>query len=205
MWGKQDLGGGMSALFNLQNGFNVNTGKMSSALLVWRKAYVGWTGGFDTVTAGRQQDLVLPVQGDNFLEYFTALGDVDNADGSVRNSSAVKWVSPSWGGLQVAAMYGFGGVAGSVGAGQAYNAALSYTARQLTVAAGYTHLDNGNAPRIDAVLRATSRYRETTMSKIYRRLCYWNQRTPLEKSTNFNACIRDIFHFYNRRTSYFCI
>lgn len=113
---KEDLGGGMSALFNLQNGFNVNTGKMSSGLLFWRKAYVGWTGGFGTLTAGRQQDtlkdLVLPVRGDNFLEYFTAPGDVDNADGSVRNSSAVKWVSPSWGGLQVAAMYGFGGVAG---------------------------------------------------------------------------------------------
>ncbi|WP_175885057.1 porin [Burkholderia sp. BCC0044] len=147
--GTEDLGGGLSALFNLQNGFNVNSGKMSGGLLFGRKAFVGLAGGFGTVTAGRQQDtlqdLVLPVQGNNFLEYFTAPGDVDNADGSVRNSNAVKWVSPSWGGLQVAAMYGFGGVAGSVGSGQAYNAAMSYTAGRLTVAAGYAHLDNGNA------------------------------------------------------------
>ncbi|MET3633272.1 putative porin [Burkholderia sp. 572] len=89
----------MSALFNLQNGFNVDNGKMSTGLLFGRKAFVGLTGGFGAVTAGRQQDtlqdLVLPVQGNNFLEYFTAPGDVDNADGSIRNSNAVKWVSPS--------------------------------------------------------------------------------------------------------------
>jgi predicted porin len=147
--GTEDLGGGLGTVFNLQNGFNVNSGKMNSGLLFGRKAYVGLTGGFGTVTAGRQQDtlqdLVLPTQGDNFLEYFTAPGDVDNADGSVRNSNAVKWTSRSWGGLQAAAMYGFGGVAGSVGSGQAYNAALSYSRGPLTVAAGYSHMDNGNA------------------------------------------------------------
>ncbi|MFL9869838.1 porin [Paraburkholderia fungorum] len=149
MRGTEDLGGGLSALFNLQNGFNVNTGKMSSGLLFGRKAYVGLAGQFGTVTIGRQQDtlqdFVLAVQGDNFLEYFTAPGDVDNADGSVRNSNAVKWTSPSWGGLQAAAMYGFGGVAGSVGSGQAYNAAVSYGKGPLTLAAGYSHADNGNA------------------------------------------------------------
>lgn len=146
--GTEDLGGGLSALFNLQNGFNVNNGKMNSGLLFGRKAYVGLAGTFGTVTMGRQQDtlqdLVLPIQGDNFLEYFTAPGDVDNADGSVRNSNAVKWTSPSWGGLQAAAMYGFGGVAGSVGSGQAYNAALSYSRGPLTIAGGYAHIDNGN-------------------------------------------------------------
>jgi predicted porin len=147
--GTEDLGGGLSALFNLQNGFNLNNGKMNSGLLFGRKAYVGLAGNFGTVTLGRQQDtlqdLVLPIQGDNFLEYFTAPGDVDNADGSVRNSNAVKWTSPSWGGLQAAAMYGFGGVAGSVGSGQAYNAAVTYNRGPLTLAAGYSHADNGNA------------------------------------------------------------
>jgi predicted porin len=147
--GTEDLGGGLNALFNLQNGFNLNNGKLNSGLLFGRKAYVGLGGHFGTVTVGRQQDtlqdFVLPVQGDYFLEYFTAPGDVDNADGSVRNSNAVKWTSPSWGGLQAAAMYGFGGVAGSVGSGQAYNAAITYARGPLTLAAGYSHADNGNA------------------------------------------------------------
>jgi predicted porin len=147
--GTEDLGGGLNALFNLQNGFNVNNGKLNSGLLFGRKAYVGLSGHYGTLTVGRQQDtlqdFVLPVQGDNFLEYFTAPGDVDNADGSVRNSNAVKWTSPIWGGLQAAVMYGFGGVAGSVGSGQAYNAAITYIRGALTVAAGYSHADNGNA------------------------------------------------------------
>jgi predicted porin len=34
MRGTEDLGGGLSALFSLQNGFNVNTGKMNSRLLL---------------------------------------------------------------------------------------------------------------------------------------------------------------------------
>jgi predicted porin len=147
--GSEDLGGGLSALFNLQNGFNINTGKMNSGLLFGRKAFVGLAGSFGSVTIGRQQDtlqdLVLPVQGDNFLEYFTAPGDIDNADGSVRNSNAVKWTSPSWRGLQLAAMYGFGGVAGASGSGQAYNAAISYNRGPFTIAGGYWHADNGNA------------------------------------------------------------
>jgi len=42
-------------------------------------------------------------------------------------------------------MYGFGGVAGSVGSGQAYNAAITYARGPLTLAAGYSHADNGNA------------------------------------------------------------
>ncbi|MFC0401852.1 porin [Paraburkholderia rhizosphaerae] len=146
--GTEDLGDGLSALFNLQNGFNVNNGNMNSGLLFGRKAYVGLAGHFGTVTIGRQQDtlqdFVLAVQGDAFLEYFTAPGDIDNADGSVRTSNAVKWTSPSWRGLQAAAMYGFGGVAGSVASGQSYNAAVNYSHGPLTLAAGYAHIDNGN-------------------------------------------------------------
>ncbi|RZF24210.1 porin [Paraburkholderia sp. UYCP14C] len=147
--GMEDLGGGLNAIFNLQSGFDVNTGKMNGGLLFGRRAYVGLDSSrYGTVTLGRQidtlQDLVVPVQGDYFLEYFTAPGDVDNADGSFRLSNAVKWTSPSWGGLKLAAMYAFGGVAGSVGSGQAYNAAVNYSNGPLTLAAGYSHTDNGN-------------------------------------------------------------
>jgi predicted porin len=148
--GTEDLGNGLSALFNLQNGFNVNTGAESGGLLFGRRAYVGLSKtGLGTVTVGRQidvlQDLVVPVQGNNFLEYFTAPGDVDLADGSSHISNAVKYTSPLVGGLQVEAMYAFGGVAGSTGSGQTYAAALNYNTGPLTMAAGYFHADNGNA------------------------------------------------------------
>jgi predicted porin len=148
--GTEDLGGGMSAVFNLQSGFNVNTGALSGGLMFGRKAYVGLSrADLGTVTLGRQfdvlEDLVLPVQGNNFLEYFTAPGDVDLGDGSVHVSNAVKWTSPVWSGLQVATMYSFGNVAGSTGSGSTYSAAANYTRGPLSIAAGYFHEDNGNA------------------------------------------------------------
>jgi predicted porin len=147
--GTEDLGGGLKAVFNLQSGFNVNSGALSEGLLFGRKAYVGLSQtNLGTITLGRQfdvlEDLVLPVQGNNFLEYFTAPGDVDLGDGSVHVSNAVKWTSPLWSGLQVATMYSFGNVAGSVASGSTYSAAANYTRGPIAIAAGYFHEDNGN-------------------------------------------------------------
>ena len=53
--GTEDLGGGMSALYQLESGFAIDTGKSSqSSRLFGRQAYVGLSGGFGTVTLGRQ-------------------------------------------------------------------------------------------------------------------------------------------------------
>lgn len=148
--GTEALGDGLSAVFNLQNGFNLNSGAMTGGLMFGRRAYVGLSQPvWGTVTLGRQidvlQDLVVPVQGDNYLEYFTAPGDVDLADGSVQFSNVVKWLSPVWSGLQVGAMYALGGVAGATGSGASYALAANYGHGPLTLAAGYLHVDNGNA------------------------------------------------------------
>ena len=86
----------------------------------------------------------MPVQGNNVLEFFSTPGDVDLSDGVIKINNAIKWLSPNWAGLQVGAMYAFGNVAGSVGSGQSYAAALSYTSGPVTMAAGYLHADNGN-------------------------------------------------------------
>ena len=53
--GTEDLGGGMSALYQLENGFTIDNGKLSQGgRLFGRQAYVGLSGGFGTVTLGRQ-------------------------------------------------------------------------------------------------------------------------------------------------------
>lgn len=147
--GNEDLGGGLSAVVDLESQFDVNNGALASGLLWGRIAYAGLSrNDLGTLTLGRQidvmQDLVEPVQGNSFLEYFTAPGDVDLSDGSVKVNSSVKWLSPNWAGLQIAAMYGFGNVAGSVGSGQSYGFAGNYAVGALTLAAGYFHSDNGN-------------------------------------------------------------
>lgn len=148
--GNEDLGGGLSAVVTLESQFDTNNGSLANGLFWGRIAYVGLSRkDLGTLTLGRQidvmQDLVVPVQGNSFLEYFTAPGDVDLSDGSVKVNNSVKWLSPNWAGLQLAAMYGFGNVAGSVGSGQSYGFAGNYAAGPLTFAAGYFHSDNGNA------------------------------------------------------------
>jgi predicted porin len=147
--GTEDLGGGLQTLFRLESGIDINSGKSNGDSLFGRKAYVGLSSPtWGTITFGRQidvmQDLVVPVQGDNFLEYFTAPGDVDMADGVIHISNAVKWASPVWSGLQIESMYSFGGVAGSVMSGSTVSAAANYSNGPLTLAAGFFHEDNGN-------------------------------------------------------------
>lgn len=160
--GTEDLGGGLGAMFKIENGFNVTNGKLNQGGREFgRQAYVGLSGSsWGQVTAGRQYDplvdLVQPIQGDHYLSgFFSTPGDVDNADNSARISNAVKWSSPDWSGLRLKAMYSFGGVAGSVGSGQTYSAAGAYNTGALALAAGYLHIDNGN-PSLSARGTTTS-------------------------------------------------
>jgi predicted porin len=149
--GSEDLGGGVKTIFQLESGFNATTGVLGNGGREFgRRALVGLSStGVGAVTLGRQLDplvdLVTPLQGNNLIGIFTSPGDVDNADNSARFSNSVKWLSPNWGGLKAAAMYAVGGVAGSIGNGQSYAAALAYNGGSLGLATGYLHIDNGTA------------------------------------------------------------
>lgn len=53
--GTEDLGGGLSAFFVLENGFNVDNGQMGQGNRIFgRQAFVGLQGGFGAVKLGRQ-------------------------------------------------------------------------------------------------------------------------------------------------------
>lgn len=52
--GSENLGGGLSAIFVLENGFNVDDGSMRSDGIFSRQAFVGLQGNFGTVKLGRQ-------------------------------------------------------------------------------------------------------------------------------------------------------
>ncbi|WP_321936320.1 porin [Paraburkholderia sp. J8-2] len=148
--GSEDLGGGLKTIFTIESGYSSTTGAGGSSLF-GRWAILGLKSDhYGTLTAGRQYDplimLVKPFQGNNFLGgMFGTPGDVDNAGNSARFSKSVLWASPNWGGLQTQWMYALGGVAGSVGSGQSWSGAASYNTGALGVAAGYLHIDNGNA------------------------------------------------------------
>ena len=153
--GTEDLGGGLKAIFQLENGFNNNNGKLGSyngnTAIFGRQAYVGVTHDqYGTVTLGRQYDplvdMVQPLTADNYFgSTFATPGDVDNNDNTSRTSSAIKYVSPSIQGFQFEGMYALGGVAGSTGSGQSWGAAATYGIGSFNVAGGYFMMDNSSA------------------------------------------------------------
>ncbi|WP_118184504.1 porin [Paraburkholderia phosphatilytica] len=149
--GSEDLGGGMTADFTLQNNFDINSGELSNEhRLFGSQATVGLSSkAWGTLTLGRQNDpvteLVQPVTAQTYSGTFAPPGDVDNYDNSVEFDNAIQWASPSWGGFTLQAMYAFGGVAGSTGSGQTWSGGASYANGPLSAAAGFLHVDNGNA------------------------------------------------------------
>ena len=70
-WGmrvREDLGGGLAAIGNLESGVNLDTGASGQGgLLFGRRANVGLTGGFGTVTIGRNTSSYDDVSGDHAM------------------------------------------------------------------------------------------------------------------------------------------
>jgi predicted porin len=94
--GSEDLGDGLSAVYHLEFGVNIDDGSTLSN----RNQFVGLAGGFGTFLAGRHDTPMKMSQGkfDEFgdLEY----GDIDSViPGEDRLSDVLAYVSPAMGGL----------------------------------------------------------------------------------------------------------
>jgi predicted porin len=142
--GSEDLGGGIKAIFDLENGFDIGDGQLGQGGREFgRQAYVGLSSNaYGTGTIGRQYDplvdMVQPITADNYFgSIFATPGDVDNYDNSLRVSNAVKYVSPNFAGLQFEGLYAFSGLAGRTGQGYTYSGAVTYNNGPLGIAAGY--------------------------------------------------------------------
>ncbi|MGF6873563.1 porin [Paraburkholderia sp. MM5477-R1] len=147
--GKEDLGGGTSAIFQLESGFSPFTGKSGQGgLLFGRQAYVGLTNEtFGSLTFGRQYDPLVDLVGPlTFNQHYGALfshvNDIDNSDDAFRVSNAVKYVSPKWNGFVVEGMYAFGGVAGQFRQNSTVSGGASYSGGALSLAAAYFYARN---------------------------------------------------------------
>jgi predicted porin len=108
MRGTEDLGGGLKAVFELENRFNVDDGTTGGGFL--GNAFVGLTGGFGTVHLGRSyngydytQDL--SVRDNVFDSAFTADFNPGN---NTRSANMIKYVSPTFSGFTAVASSGLG-------------------------------------------------------------------------------------------------
>jgi predicted porin len=157
--GAEDLGGGYKAVFQLENGFDVNTGRlMEGGREFGRQAFVGLSNdSIGTLTFGRQYDSLV-----EFLAPLTANGnwggylfehpyDNDNTDNSFRLNNAVQFYSANFGGFQVGATYAFSNNPGQFSTNSAQSAGASYTFGGLSVALAYLNVTNPGANAIGAV------------------------------------------------------
>ncbi|MEX4002549.1 porin [Paraburkholderia sp. EG285A] len=156
--GAEDLGGGLKAVFQLENGFNVNNGKLGQGgLMFGRQAYVGVASDtYGTVTLGRQYDSLV-----DFLAQTTANGswagylfshpyDNDNTDNTFRVNNTAKYTSPSLAGFQFGGTYSFSNDTNFANNRQ-YSVGAQYTNGSLLIAASYLQANNPSSTATGAI------------------------------------------------------
>lgn len=148
--GREDLGGGTAAIFQLENGFNTDNGALQkSGVLFNRGAWVGLTNSaYGTLTAGRQYtpyySLLAPWSPTNWLTgaFGAHPGDLDNLDTDYRVSNSVSYISPTFSGFTFGGLYAFGGQPGSFSLGQSWSVAAQYKMGPAGIGVGFERFEN---------------------------------------------------------------
>lgn len=146
--GTEDLGGGLKAVFTLENGFSLNTGASGhGGALFGRRAYVGLASDkFGTLIAGYDYDFIY-----DYVSYYTNVAqfapsyafhgayDIDRLAGEPV-SNMVRYETPNWHGFGAGVMYGFSNIAGSFAGNKTGNP------RVLSAGVKYSPTGSWNAP-----------------------------------------------------------
>ncbi|VFR46942.1 outer membrane porin [plant metagenome] len=155
--GSEDLGDGLRAIFTLESGFNSRTGSSGQGgRLFGRQATLGLASdNWGTITIGRQTNVSSDFFGpiDPFAASYgqSHIGSSFGQTATLRYDNAVKYLTPSFGGFQVGALYSFDINDSAASEFQtnrkdrAINAGLRYVNGPLNVAASYDRLNRNSA------------------------------------------------------------
>ncbi|ALU87434.1 porin [Herbaspirillum rubrisubalbicans] len=161
--GVEDLGGGLSAVFNLEAGFSNDTGALddskTSNTLFRRKSVVGLTGGFGSVLLGRQTDFA------DTISAYTAVNDfggwvsnsgsgLDRLQGT-RTNNSISYTTANLNGFTGNLMYGFGETAGQTSAGQSFGIGGKYDNGPLGLGINYYQSKAGSTASDTSLLGAS--------------------------------------------------
>lgn len=152
--GAEDLGGGNKAWFILESGFNPEVGtSQQGGRLFGRTAVVGLDGDYGKLALGRQYTLAHEVLSSYEAMAFANNSIVGYQGGNytgLRYDNTLKYIK-AFGGLQVAAAYTFGEVAGSIKNSSAAAGSLVYSAGPLEIGGVYQQTQNVTSAFFGAV------------------------------------------------------
>ncbi|TKC88284.1 porin [Trinickia terrae] len=148
-WGfrvREDLGGGLAAVAQLESGFDITTGNLGqNGRMFGRQAWVGLQSNtLGTVTFGRQYDAFF-----DYIAQFSAPyasgglaahpGDSDNLMGSWRYNNSIKYATPVWNGFSAEALYAMSNST-DFALNRAWSTGVRYTGNRFSVAAAYVEI-----------------------------------------------------------------
>lgn len=149
--GTEDLGGGLSAVFTLENGFNTDDGTLGNGgRLFGRQAWVGLNGGFGSVKLGRQYSTIYNSL--NAIDPFgiNQAGNLQRAygfglalaDPISRSDNTITYTTNNLGGFTGQVGYGFGEQAGNFAARRNFFAGVAYAAGPVNLQVAYQNANN---------------------------------------------------------------
>ncbi|EIF35378.1 outer membrane protein (porin) [Burkholderia sp. Ch1-1] len=147
--GTEDLGGGLQAIFTLENGFDALNGTFRQGGREFgRQAWVGLQNKYGSITMGRQYDLIYDYTAIYAMSawasgYATHQGDLDRM-GWERLDNVIKLKSADFNGLQAGALYSFGNVPGSLHEDSSWSFGGQYNHGPFSAGVVYLRMNNPN-------------------------------------------------------------
>ncbi|KWE94599.1 porin [Burkholderia ubonensis] len=193
--GSEDLGGGLSAVFRLENGFELGDGKLHVAnTLFSRQAYVGLSSNrYGTLTFGNQYAPLYDTMGDTFDpltvgNYWQDSWMYNGIGNFLTVPNSVKYQF-SCNGFSVDAIYGFGNHAGAMGLDSTYGVELTYAHGPASINAGFhqTSVSSLNGSSVNGAkvnfVHASGAYQVTPAVRL---LAGWLHGQDKTGTTDFN-------------------
>lgn len=158
--GREDLGGGLAAIFRLEAGFSADTGAGATTgggLAFNRESWVGLSGGLGELVFGRVWSVTDDPWSVHRFTNFSAYIFPEFANFDRTYPNAIKYTSPRFGGLQGSAVYSIGEGGNSTLPNRGRELGLHYANGPLSLWASWSDTRPQGAPRSDrlAVLAAS--------------------------------------------------
>lgn len=172
--GKEDLGGGISASFDLENGFSAVSGAFndSNGNLFGRQAWVALKSNWGELKAGLQYSPFFLALYETDARAFSQFGSglvsyVNNALATgIFNANAVSYTSPTVDGFRGSILFALGGQAGNFSAGRQYSMSLDYQIGGLLLNAAF--YDGNSGGTVSTPVPTTEAFDGRTFGAAYR-------------------------------------